>query len=333
MSGETGVSKWDYIHPDTPKELYEHLKSVRDYIPPMTYGIVSVISKELFGDRLRRMEFAEMQIVIGKLLHEKKEYYVFFLADIRDHPKAVWRIFMEFYEEEKDVFDKVLSSDIVEIADMDRLRNAFSAFLVNYFRKNPLWGARDWTAFLISLLISVGIMGALVVFSWLINHQYHLIEEKTSWITYTYMIIIMNFILPGPLIGYITQYRKHAEMISLINGIIWALVISSIYFNTLQIGIQNSFNIVVSTEMFYIFVLISGVIYGAVLMLVSMPFATFFELRKLTSPRTEFVIGPRIQTVVDEQSVEEDKTSSYEITEEPKLEVSEDESVEETSEE
>lgn len=290
MSGETGVSKWDYIHPDTPKELYEHLKDVRDYIPPMTYGIVSVVSKELFGDRLRRMELTDMQIVIGKLVHGEKEYYVFFLADIKDNPRAVWRIFMAFYEEERETFDRILSFDIVEVADINRLRNAFSAFLVNFFRKSALWGARDNVAFIISLLLSTAIMGILVAISWLINHQYNLINEKTSWVTYTYIIILMNFIIPGPIIGYITQYRRHAEVISLINGVIWTLIISSIYYTQLQIGIRNSFNITVSPGIFYIFVLISGIIYGAALMLVSVPFATFFETRKLTSPRKKFVI-------------------------------------------
>ena len=92
----TGECKWDYIHPDTPDDLFEHLSEVKDFIPPTTFGIVSVISKDLFGDQLRRMEFEDLQIVIGRMNFEGKEFYVFFLTDIRDNPEAVWRIFMEF---------------------------------------------------------------------------------------------------------------------------------------------------------------------------------------------------------------------------------------------
>ncbi len=285
MSGETGISKWDYVHPETPRALFEHLKAVRDYIPPMTYGIVSVVSRDLFGDRLRRMEFAEMQIVIGKLRHGEKAYYVFFLADIRDHPRAVWKIFMDFYEEQRDLFDKILTSEIVEVADTERLRNSFSAYLVDKYRKSPLLGARDRKSLLVGFLITLAVMSCLVMITWWINHIYHLIDKQSTWLTYTYVIIVMHFIAPGPIIGYITQYRKHAEAICVANGLIWALIVSSIWYETLQIGIWNSFHIRMSPSIFYMFVIISGLIYGAVLMMSTIPFAEFFERHTLTSPR------------------------------------------------
>ena len=285
VSSQTGVCKWDFIHPDTHEELFEHLKSVIDYIPPMTYGIVSVVSKELFGDQLRRMEFSEMQIIIGKLTHGDKDYYVIFLADIKDHPKAVWRIFNKFYEEEKPLFDKVLAETPVDIEDLNRLRSAFAAFLVDHFRKNPLLGARDTKSFIVSLLLSTAIMGILVGISWLINHIYHLVDQAETWLAYIYMVLIMNFIMPGPFIGYFTQYRKHAEAVSLINGFLWASITSMIYHAPLIAGLKNTFGIEVGAMEVALFTMISGGIYGAVLALISAVFAVYFEHRKLTCPR------------------------------------------------
>jgi len=300
VSGETGVSRWDYIHPNTPRELYEHLKGVRDYIPPMTYGIVSVVSKDLFGDRLRRMEFTDMQIVIGKLLHDDKEYYVFFLTDIKDHPKAVWKAFMDFYSQERTLFGRILSSTIVEVADVERLKNAFSAFLVNRFRKNPLLGARDLRSFMLSFAITIMAMSLLVLMTWTINHIYGLIENQKYWVTLTFIILMMHFILPGPIIGFITQYRRHAEAISITNGLLWAFIISTIYYETLKIGIWNSFHIRIEPHIYYIFVIISGLIYGAALMLSTVPFACLFEWRYLTTPRKIKITSPPPQKPAEE---------------------------------
>ncbi|GEM_PF-3626400 len=284
VSTETGICKWDFIHPDTHEDLFEHLKSVIDYIPSMTYSIVSVISKELFGEQLRRMEFSEMQIVMGRLTHRDRDYYVLFLADIKDHPKALWRIFNRFYEEEKELFDKVLSEGIVDVADLNRLRTAFAAFLVDYFRNNVL-GRRDLKAFAVGLILSIAIIGGLVGISWLINHIYHLVDRAETWLAYVYMILIMNFIMPGPFVGYITQYRKHAEAVSLINGFLWATITSIIYHRALLASIKNTFNIIVGTWELILFTIVSGAIYGAVLVLISTIFAIFFEHRKLTAPR------------------------------------------------
>ncbi len=304
ISGETGISKWDYIHPETPRNLYEHLKVVRDYIPSMTYGIVSVVSKDLFGDRLRRMEFQDMQIVIGKLKHGKSEYYVFFLVDIRDNPKAVWRAFMDFYQEEKEIFDKVLMEEIIESADVERLRNAFSAFLVNRYRKNPLLGARDEKSLMVMLLITMGVMSIFALITWLINHYYQLIDHRETWLAYTAIVLIFHFALPGPIMGFITRYKKHAEIVSVVNGLVWALIVSIIWRKTLETGIRHSFNLTLSPYIFFSFVLISGVIYGATLMLMSLPFACYFEYRYLTTPRRIFTI----KSTIKEQTASETET-------------------------
>lgn len=318
ISGETGISKWDFIHPDTPKNLYDHLKGVRDYIPSMTYGIVSVVSKDLFGDRLRRMEFQDMQIVIGKLSHGNQEFYVFFLCDIKDHPKAVWKSFMDFYREERDLFNRILTEEIIESADIERLRTAFSAFLVNRYRKNPLLGARDNRSLIVMLLISFAIMSAFVFVSWVINHMYHLIDRQESWLKYTAMILLFHFALPGPIFGYITRYRRHAEIICIANGLIWALIISTVWYETLRIGIYNSFHVEVNVWIFYAFVLISGAIYGATLMLLTVPSATFFERRYLTTPRI-FSISAKVsrQEIVGETEQMPEENEELPATMEP----------------
>jgi len=300
MSEETGISRWDYIHPETPSTLFEHLKEVRDYIPPMTYGIVSVVSKDLFGDRLRRMEFSDMQIIIGKIGVDGREYYVFFIADIRDHHKAVWRTFMEFFNEEKKSFERILSMEIVDVAEMERLRNAFSAFLVDRYRKNPTFGARDMRSLLFSFMISMLAMGLLALLTWYLNHVYGFINRQEYWLTFTYIIIVMHFILPGPIIGYITQYRKHSEIICITSGILWALIISWIYHDILQLGIWNSFHIEVGPLVFYTFALISGLIYGAALMVSTIPFACMFEWKYLTTPR-EILIGGKFEKKKEEE--------------------------------
>ena len=281
----TGECKWDYIHPDTPDDLFEHLSDVKDFIPPTTFGIVSVISRDLFGDQLRRMEFKDLQIVIGRMEFNGKEYYVFFLTDIRDNPTAVWNIFREFYESERKDFEKVLSAEVVDMDDINRLRNAFSAFLVKYYRENPIWGGRDRRSLIVEFLLSFAIMGLLAIVTWYINREFGLLKTSSSWITFTFVILVMHFIIPGPIIGYITQYRKHAEIIALLNGVIWTIIVSLLWYDQLQIGIRNSFHIQVNVLVFWIFVIISGLIYGATLILTTVPFASYFEKKSLTSPR------------------------------------------------
>ncbi len=294
-----GVPKWDFIHPDTPHPLRERLEKYRELAASFVYGIITAFGGEIVGDRVRELRLSEIQAIFMRLKHKGAMYYVVFIVDVRDNPKAVYRIFMSFYRRYYKEFDEVLTSMAVPTVLIERLRAAMAQFLVPYARKSVALGARDRTHLLTSYAISLIISGVLAFTVWIINRLENIM--KTNPLLFVGIVFLCLFFLPAIPIGWLTQYRKLAMVVSYLNSItivtsaavLWQEMLNSSAASIL--GRQPGSVVVISAAT------LIGVMLGTVMAFLSLIIAGFFERRKLTCIRPLKLVPEEKITVKKEE--------------------------------
>ena len=320
-----GVPKWDFIHPDTPQPLRDRLEKYRELAASFVYGIITAFGGEIVGDRVRELRLSEIQTIFMRLRHKGAMYYVVFIVDVRDNPKAVNRIFMRFYRKYYKEFDEILTSMAVSTALMERLRAAMAQFLVPYARKNKLLGARDTSHMITSYVISLLLSGVFALSIWLLNKMYNISENP---LVFAGVVFGALFFLPAIPIGILTQYRKLAMIVSYLNSITLVLSAAILWQEMLRSSAASLLGRPPETIMIIGAAGLIGVMLGTVMAFMSVIFAGFFEARRLTCIRPlrlvpeEPISGetgeaesgelPRIEEIsieTGETSVEEEETS------------------------
>lgn len=299
-----GTPKWDFIHPETPRPLMERLAKYRDHVASFIYAIIEAFGGEILGDQLRELRLSEIQVIFSVLKHKDLLFYVVFVADIKDNPKAVNKIFMEFYKKYYNDFDELLTSEIISQTLIEKLRTAMAQFLVQFTRVNKLFGTRDIRHLIASYVVSLAITFVLVGITWLINHMLGLMDS--SPITFALLVFFMVFVLPALPIGYLTEYRRFAVLIAYMNSIT-TVVGATIVWQPLLLSYAR-FVWEATTE--YILLgaaILGGLMLGTILAMLSYIIAQFFEYRTLTSVRELRYIKPMESVPIGEEIKSEEE--------------------------
>lgn len=302
-----GVPKWDFIHPDTPKPLRERLEKYRELAASFIYGIITAFGGEIVGDRLRELRLSEIKTIFMKIDHKGAIFYAVFIVDIKDHPSAVKKIFMKFYKKYYNEFDEVLMGITTPISTIERLRTAMSQFLVPYARKSRAFGARDTVHMLSSYVISLTITGLLAGLVWLYNHLFHLMETDPMKIVALSFFTL--FIIPAIPIGFLTQFRKNAIIVSYLNSLSIVVGAALLW----QDMLRSSAASILGEQPESIIILgaagLVGIMLGTVLAFLSMMLASFFEHSRLTALRPLKLV-PEVSVVGETKPQEKSEVPS-----------------------
>ncbi len=319
-----GVPKWDFIHPDTPHPLRERLEKYRELAASFVYGIITAFGGEIVGDRVRELRLSEIQTIFMRMKHKGSIYYVVFIVDIRDNPKAVYRAFMRFYRKYYNDFDEILTSIAVSTATIERLRTAMSKFLVPYARTNRTFGARDRTHLIASYCVSLIVTSILAIAVWLINNQYSLKEQNT--VLFAGLVFLLLFFVPALPIGILTQYRKLAFIVGYLDSLSIVLGAAVLWHEMLTSSAESLIGMHATTLVVVSAAALIGLMLGTVLAFAALIVAWFFETRKLTSIRPLKLIPEEPITTEGKREAKEEIPSLEEIS----TQITE-ESLEETS--
>ena len=304
-----GVPKWDFIHPDTPHPLRERLEKYRELAASFVYGIITAFGGEIVGDRVRELRLSEIQTIFMRLKHKDAMYYVVFIVDIRDNPKAVYRAFIRFYRKYYKEFDEILTSIAVSTSLIERLRTAMAQFLFPYARTSQAFGARDYRHLFSSYLVSLLITGILAMFVWLLNHVYD-IKDKNPLLL-AGLVFLFIFFLPAMPIGFLTQYKKWGVIVGYLDSlsmvvsatVLWRDMLSSSAASIL--GKEPESMVLIGAAG------LVGIMLGTVLAFMSIIVAGYFEARKLTCIRPLKLI-PEAPIVSEEKPKEAEALPSIE---------------------
>ncbi|MCR8433352.1 MAG: hypothetical protein QXH55_03675 [Candidatus Korarchaeota archaeon] len=296
VESEGGISKWHFIHPETPEALRKRLYEYRDLISSFAYAIIRAFGSEIIGEKLRELKLSDVQIVFSTIEHKGRLYYVIFIADIRDNSSAVDRIFTAFYKKYYKDFDSILSGPIINTTIVDRLKAAFAQFLFPHARQNPLLGARDLRHFIISYLMAVAITGLLAFMTWVINRIPQPSLMNTNPILFALIVFLLIFVAPGIPIGMITQYRRFAFAVAYMDSLTITLI-SLVVWRDLLLSYASFAEQYVPdvTILLAIGAILIGAMLGTMLMFISYGVAWYFEARRLTSVRSLITLGAPIE--------------------------------------
>ena len=307
-----GTPKWYFIHPETPEALRKRLYKYRDLMSGFAYSIITAFGEEILGAKLRELKLSDVQMIFSTLRHKDYLYYVIFVADIKDNPSAVNRIFLKFYRKYYDDFDKILTSEIIPTDITEKLRTAMAQFLVPYSRQNPAFGARDKKHLFMSYFVSMLITGIMALTAWITNRipQPHLMDANP--LLFAALVFLLIFVIPGIPIGILTQYRKFAVIVAYLNSltivmittILWQELLISYAELIVSAGVELRILVLVGA-------LLAGLMLGTILMFIAYITAWFFETRKLTSIRPLETVA-RAKSVPDEEIEREIEVPSTE---------------------
>lgn len=275
-----GISKWDFIHPAAPKQLRERLEKYRKLASSFIYAVITAFGEEIVGQRIRELRLSEIKFIFMPLEHDGTLYYVVSIVDMKDNPVATQRAFMNFYKNHYHNFDEILTGISVSKSTMERLRSAMEQFLVPLAWRGKFFGKRDKIHLSSSYLVSLLFSGLLTGILWGSNELFRLME--TNPILMALLVFGGLFVLPGILIGYLTQYGRHAIGVAFLNSLTIVFGATFLWQNLLLSSAETIIGTTVSKEILIASSILMGLMLGTMLALVSFLIAKFFERRKLT---------------------------------------------------
>ncbi len=281
LASEEGTLIWHYVHPKIPDYILERVAG-RDHSLMVNFlSAVSMFGYDALGSRVQIIEFEHVKMSYRYIDVDGVRILAVAITDPEDNPKLVWRVFESFLNRNKETLDKIIPGEtgLIDQEEAEKasliLTRELTKTLESRVRKFEILGRRDTKNMLIGLVIGIIFYALTITTTYLLYSAYGLQNDLTRFFE---LIILLDFILPGIFIGWVTGYWRGA----LINGIIVAMlsisVLTGIWWPQLVGAVRSIFNI--GMEVIVIGVMIVAGIIGAAMGLIAAFIAWFFvEIR------------------------------------------------------
>lgn len=277
LASEEGTLIWRYVHPKIPNHILERVAG-RDHSLIINFlSAVSMFGYDALGSRVQIIEFEHVKMSYRYLDIDGMKMLAVAITDPEDNPKLVWNVFEAFLNKNKEQLSKIVPGEtgLIDQGEAEKasliLSRELTKTLEKRVRKFEILGYRDIKNTVTGLVIGIIFYAFTITITYLMYSIFNLQSDLTRFFE---IIILLDFILPGAFIGFITGYWRGA----LINGIIIAMLSTSIltviWWPQLVGAIQSIFNI--SMEVIVIGVLIVSGIIGAAMGLIAALVAWFF---------------------------------------------------------
>ncbi|MEX2688910.1 MAG: hypothetical protein Q6351_001135 [Candidatus Njordarchaeum guaymaensis] len=204
-----------------------------------------ITSMRMFGDefseKLQRIEYAYIQIVLTPVTIADNIYWIVAIADIEDPPGAIKRILMNYVRRNKRDIERLSKAALGDLRDapigeeyhmlIHKLNQNAENMLRDRVRKYKILQNKDFTAMLAGIIVGITAFLGIIIGVNTINQSFHLIALTDSE-TILNLILVAIF-APAILTGLTIGYRRGALIGGFVAGIVGMIIISIIYMNYL----------------------------------------------------------------------------------------------------
>jgi len=281
LASEEGTLIWHYVHPKIPDHILERVAG-RDHSLMVNFlSAVSMFGYDALGSRVQIIEFEHVKMSYRYLNIGGMRILAVAITDPEDNPKLVWNVFDAFLNKNKEQLEKITPGEtgLIDQEEAEKasliLSRELTKTLEGRVRKFEALGRRDMKNMIIGLMLGIIFYAFTITATYLMYSAYGLHNDLTKFFE---IIVLLDFILPGVFIGWVTGYWRGALIDGIIVAILNISVLTGIWWLQLVGAIQSMFNI--GMEVIAIGVIIVAGVIGAAMGLIAAFVAWFFvEIR------------------------------------------------------
>jgi len=283
LASEEGTPIWFYVHPKIPDYILEKIAGKDHGLIVNFLSAVSMFGYDTLGGKLQIVEFEHVKMSYRYIDVNGKKLLAVALTDPMDNPKLVWKVFDEFIKKNQHHLEKIIPSEDLlldkEVVDKTSmiLNREFTKILENRVRLFKVLGKRDLRNLLVSLVLGIIFYAITIGITYGLYKSYNLQNNPTLFF---YILIFLNFIIPGVFIGWVTGYWRGALINGIIIALISILVLTAVWWAQLTTAVEALYHIGPETIMLGVLI-VAGIIGGAMGLIAAFVAWFFVETRTL----------------------------------------------------